>query len=235
MTLTPTLSHKFVVLCGQDTRNVLRIFFFSFSSAMFGSFVRRVRGALDVVHGYYAPPQAAIAATPNAVPPSDATLNSAMENMLLLKDLSVDEAAASEHDLIEKLKACFSGGGCQVNQLLDSGYTLLQYAVAANSTRLVTWLLDEAGADIMATGSLCSPPLHLACKLGHVSVAKELLVRGALVTAAGAVCFPQGHSSRTACHRLMLPRLLLLGMSGARGECGAEDRKLPVYHAVRFV
>lgn len=198
---------------------------------MFGSFVRRVRGAIDVVQGYYAAPSA-ITDVPAA---PDSNFRDALDAMLLLKDLPVEAAAASEQDLIERLKACFASGTCQVDQLYHDGYTLLQHAVAANSSRLVTWLIDEAGADVQGSAALCSSPLHLACKLGHVAVAKALLRRGALVTAAGAVCFPQVHSNRTTCHRLMLPRLLLLGMSGARGDCGAEDRRLPVYHAVRYV
>ena len=74
------------------------------------------------------------------------------------------------------------------------GFTLLQRAVISNHVAVVK-LLIKKGCEVNA--GICSLPLHLACKLGHVHVAQLLLTYGALAHLECTVCFPEEHKLST--------------------------------------
>lgn len=74
------------------------------------------------------------------------------------------------------------------------GFTLLQRAVLGNHLAVVK-LLVKKGSDVNA--GICSLPLHLACKLGHVHVAQLLLTNGARVDQESTVCYPHEHKLKT--------------------------------------
>ncbi len=74
------------------------------------------------------------------------------------------------------------------------GFTLLQKAVIGNQLGFIK-LLIKKGVDVNA--GICSLPLHLACKLGHVHVAQLLLSIGARADLESTVCFPEQHKLKT--------------------------------------
>ena len=74
------------------------------------------------------------------------------------------------------------------------GFTLLQRAVIGNQLAFIK-LLIKKGVDVNA--GICSLPLHLACKLGHVHVAQLLLSFGSRADLESTVCFPEHHKLKT--------------------------------------
>ena len=74
------------------------------------------------------------------------------------------------------------------------GFTILQKAVIGNHLQVVKLLLKK-GCDVNA--GICSLPLHLACKMGHVHVAQILLTYGARADLECTVCFPEKHKLKT--------------------------------------
>ncbi|ELT89611.1 hypothetical protein CAPTEDRAFT_190416 [Capitella teleta] len=74
------------------------------------------------------------------------------------------------------------------------GFTLLQRAVVSNNMFVVKLLLKK-GCDVNL--GICSLPLHLACKLGHVHVAQLLLNFGARADFECTVCYPDEHKLKT--------------------------------------
>ena len=80
------------------------------------------------------------------------------------------------------------------NVLNWDGFTLLQRAVIGNHLPVVKLLLKK-GCDVN-TG-ICSLPLHLACKLGHVHVVQLLLTYEARADLESTVCYPDEHKLKT--------------------------------------
>ncbi|KAK2169297.1 hypothetical protein LSH36_11g03110 [Paralvinella palmiformis] len=80
---------------------------------------------------------------------------------------------------------------CVVNW---DGFTLLQRAVIGNHMSVVKMLIKK-GCDVNA--GICSMPLHLACKLGHVHVAQLLLTYGARADIECTACYPEEHKLKT--------------------------------------
>ena len=80
---------------------------------------------------------------------------------------------------------------CVVNW---DGFTLLQRAVIGNHMAVVK-LLIKKGCDVNA--GICSMPLHLACKMGHVHVAQLLLTYGARADIECTACYPEEHKLKT--------------------------------------
>ena len=74
------------------------------------------------------------------------------------------------------------------------GFTLLQRAVIGNHVSVVKMLIKK-GCDVNV--GICSLPLHLACKLGHVHVAQLLLTYGARADIECTVCYPEEHKLKT--------------------------------------
>ncbi len=74
------------------------------------------------------------------------------------------------------------------------GFTLLQRAVIGNHIAVLK-LLIKKGCDVNA--GICSLPLHLACKLGHVHVVQLLLTYEARADLESTVCFPEEHKMKT--------------------------------------
>ena len=74
------------------------------------------------------------------------------------------------------------------------GFTLLQRAVIGNHLSVLK-LLVKKGCDVNV--GICSLPLHLACKLGHVHVAQLLLTQGARADIECTVCYPEVHKLKT--------------------------------------
>ena len=59
----------------------------------------------------------------------------------------------------------------------------------------VVKLLLKKGCDVNA--GICSLPLHLACKLGHVHIVQILLTHGARADLESTVCAPCEHKLKT--------------------------------------
>jgi len=101
-----------------------------------------------------------------------------------------------EGQLLKQLEVVLSGCPC-VSELVNmqdvAGYSLLQHAVIQGRAQAARRLV-LAGAELNTPG--CGRPLHLAAKLGHVSVVQCLLECGADPTLQSAVCYPGQHSER---------------------------------------
>ena len=74
------------------------------------------------------------------------------------------------------------------------GFTILQRCVINDHVAVVKMLLKK-GIDVNA--GICSLPLHLACRLGHVHVAQLLLTYGARVELESNVCYQEEHKLKT--------------------------------------
>ena len=74
------------------------------------------------------------------------------------------------------------------------GFTLLQRSVINNHIAVVKILIKK-GCDINA--GICSLPLHLACRLGHVHISQLLLSHGARADIECTVCYPDEHKLKT--------------------------------------
>ena len=74
------------------------------------------------------------------------------------------------------------------------GFTLLQRAVINNHMTVVK-LLIKKGCDTNA--GICSLPLPLACRLGHVNITQLLLTHGARADLECTVCYPEEHKLKT--------------------------------------
>lgn len=112
--------------------------------------------------------------------------------------LSLNDSELSTADL-EEIKRLIddsprSDGRNIFNVVNWDGFTLLQRAVISNQLGLLK-LLVKKGCDVNA--GICSLPLHLACKLGHVHVAQLLLTHGARADLECTVCFPDEHKLKT--------------------------------------
>jgi len=64
----------------------------------------------------------------------------------------------------------FGAAGANVEQTDRAGYTPLYAAAAAGSLRVVTYLVDDLGADQTHDGGVGALPLHMACGYGHTQI-----------------------------------------------------------------
>ena len=106
------------------------------------------------------------------------------------------ELSAAEVEEVKRLleEAPKTDGRNLYNVVNWDGFTLLQRAVICNHVAVVKLLLKK-GCDVNA--GICSLPLHLACKLGHVHVAQLLLTYGARADMECTVCYPEEHKLKT--------------------------------------
>ena len=112
-----------------------------------------------------------------------------------LFDLLQQEEELSVTDLEDIKKIIEDNPRADVFHVVNwDGYTLLQKAVVGNHLTVVKMLLKK-GCDVNV--GICSLPLHLACKLGHVHVAQLLLTYGAKADIECTVCYPEEHKLKT--------------------------------------
>ncbi len=105
------------------------------------------------------------------------------------------EMSTSDLDEIKRLIDDSPGTDRSIFNIVNwDGFTLLQRAVIGNHMAVVK-LLIKKGCDVSA--GICSMPIHLACKLGHVHVAQLLLTYGARAEIECTVCYPEDHKLKT--------------------------------------
>lgn len=105
------------------------------------------------------------------------------------------------------------------------GFTLLQRAVINNHLAIVKILIKK-GCDINV--GICSLPLHLACRLGHVHIAQLLLTHGARADLECTVCFPDEHKLKTCPDQIYCLAYQPVYTPIMYALCGDHDQILPL-------
>lgn len=120
---------------------------------------------------------------------SESVANLARRAFELLQKQDLD---AQDFDEVSRIIS--EDKGRDVLSVVDwQGFSLLQTALLKNHTNAVRLLLRK-GADPNAC--ICSPPLHLACRLGSIEACQLLVEKGSRPELAATVCL-EGHKLNT--------------------------------------
>lgn len=118
--------------------------------------------------------------------PADIATNDEIKKLVIPKEapekggVKKDVHQAARDGDLEALKAAFLAGATVEQQALDgSNWTSLQIACDKGHLAVVTFLVEEKGANIEATDTENRTSLHRACLEGRLETVKYLLEKGA--------------------------------------------------------